>query len=191
MRRRPYGCSRRTGRRTWFRARTWRIPGSSVRPASGRRRSPWFRRGRSTRWRGSRAPGCDPWLLDFRPPMPRAMTGQSPLSQQSSSIWWIFISAKSPPETQKKLVKLRICHISSLTPSASCPCPRPDGRGTPGRGWMSPSSPVADPLDQFLPVHAMAALQAGGDLEVLLLGLLAGAGSAAARPARRARTISP
>ncbi len=62
-----------------------------------------------------------PWprfvLLAARPPMPCAVTGQSSLSQQISSIWWMFISANSPPETQKNRVKLRICHSSSSYPS--------------------------------------------------------------------------
>ena len=114
-------------------------PCSSARRASGRRRWPWSRR--EGGFNGDRVEALAVVAVGWaRPPKPRATAGHSPLSQQSSSIWWIFISANSPPETQKKLVKLRICHNSSSCLPASCPAlRRPDGPGKRGPAGCRPT----------------------------------------------------
>ena len=146
----------------------------AVGPASGRRRWPWCRRRRSTRWRASRGPGRNRccWRRGRR--CRARMTGQASLIQQISSIWWMFISANSPPETQKKRTKLRICQSSSFSP-AGLRAHAADRLHAVGADEHDVAElAVADPLDQLLAVDAVAALQAGGDLEVLLLGLFAG-----------------
>ena len=108
-------------------------------------------------------------LLAARPPMPCADTGQASLIQQISSIWWMFISANSPPETQRKCVKCRICQCRSF--SVRRALGQPAARLHPvGADELDVAQfAVADALDEFLAVPRMAALQAGGDLEVLLL----------------------
>ena len=62
-------------------------------------------------------------LLAARPPMPCAVTGQASLIQQISSIWWMFISANRPPETQRKRTKLRICQSNSSWSGGFLPRP--------------------------------------------------------------------
>ena len=165
-------CCRRTGPRTSCRGRRWRTRCSTWECSAPRRR-PWCRRRRSTRWRRSRGSGCNRccWRRGRRRRGPRPDSAS--LSQQISSIWWMSISANSPPETHKNFVKLRICQNSSFSVAAAA-AQRADGFHAVGADQLDLAQlAVADPLDQLLAVARVAAHQPGGDLEVLLLGRLA------------------
>ena len=136
-----------------------------------------------------------PWssLPTSRPPMPWHETGQSSISQQHSSIWWIRLSTMWPEPTHNRvdLAELELLEQNRSILSPWLPIQRRPPRRLARMYDELAHLAAVDLVDQRGSGGRMAALQTGRDLHALLLGFFAGAEHPVQAHRIAAKTVSP